>query len=262
MSRPSASTVRIAPRSAFPQARVRVASAWRRVNAPTAGGSAGRGASSLSAAKAVAASSGSKAPSGAMRGRMRLRAPLAESSALASACGGALRRHVDRRVGQRHRSARAGEAVDQDAVQERAAQGRQKRRAGGNREDSGLANGHARLLCGARGKASGRPAHPRKQPRRAAATRSHRPESRTAANPAASANGRARMPAAMSRSKRGARVGFRCEAEQAGPTEDAPAIALEQPVEPRRVLAEAIAHCVRPGEIGERSWFRSRSPDR
>src|ERR1700734_757253 len=53
--------------------------------------------------------------------------------------------------------------------------------------------------------------------------------------------------------KRSARVGFRCEAEQAGPAEDAPAIALEQPVEPRSLLAQAIAHCVRPGEIGERS---------
>ncbi len=67
---------------------------------------------------------------------------------------GALRRHVDRGVGQRHRPARARKAVNQHAVQERAAQCRQKRRPGGNREDSRRAMGHARLLCGARRKAS------------------------------------------------------------------------------------------------------------
>ncbi len=65
-----------------------------------------------------------------------------------------LRRHVDCRVGQRRRSAGAGKVLNQDPVEERATQGGQKRRAGGNCEDSGLANGHARLLCGARGKAS------------------------------------------------------------------------------------------------------------
>ena len=67
--------------------------------------------------------------------------------------GGALRRHVDRRVSQRRRSGRPGEAVDQNSVQESAAQGWQERRAGRNCEDSGLANRHARLLCGAWGKA-------------------------------------------------------------------------------------------------------------
>ena len=42
---------------------------------------------------------------------------------------GALRRHVDRRVDERHRAARPGEAVDQDAIEQRPAQRRQKRRA-------------------------------------------------------------------------------------------------------------------------------------
>ena len=68
----------------------------------------------------------------------------------------ALRRHVDRRIRQRHRSARAGEAIDKRPIQKRTAQCRQKRRPGGNREDSRRAVGHARLLCGALGKASRR----------------------------------------------------------------------------------------------------------
>ena len=68
--------------------------------------------------------------------------------------GGALRRHVDCGVGQRHCSAGAGEAVDEGAVEKSVAQSRQERRAGGNREDSGLANGHGRLLGGRRPKAS------------------------------------------------------------------------------------------------------------
>ena len=60
--------------------------------------------------------------------------------------GRALRRHIDRGVGERHRPARAGEALDQRAVQKSAAQGRQKRGPGGNREDSRRAMAHARLL--------------------------------------------------------------------------------------------------------------------
>ena len=55
--------------------------------------------------------------------------------------GRALRRHIDRGVGERHRPARAGEALDQRAVQKGAAQGRQKRRPGGNREDFAARDG-------------------------------------------------------------------------------------------------------------------------
>ena len=81
--------------------------------------------------------------------------PACREQRLRQRLSGALRRHVDGRVRQRHCAARAGEAVDQDAIEQGAAQNRQERRPGGNREDSGLAKRHARLLCGARGKASG-----------------------------------------------------------------------------------------------------------
>ena len=103
--------------------------------------------------------------------------------------GGALRRHVDCGVGQRDCSAGAGEAVDEGTVEKVLAQSRQERRAGGNREDLGLANGHGRLLGGRRRRQA---ASFRDQPlsgtRPASVAASRRqalslPESRTAANP-------------------------------------------------------------------------------
>ncbi len=51
--------------------------------------------------------------------------------------GGALGRHVDRRVGERQRPAGAGESRDQRAVDERPRQRRRERDAGGNGEEIG-----------------------------------------------------------------------------------------------------------------------------
>ena len=122
---------------------------------------------------------------------------------------GALGWHVDGGVGEGQRAARAGEPLDKHAVQKRAAQCRQKRRPRGNREDSRRAMGHARLLCGARGKAS-RPARGAIRltlagPRRAVPMHSRRPESRSAAGPGRPRKGAREFLRRAAAQKRGAR---------------------------------------------------------
>ena len=175
-----------------------------------------------------------------------------------------MRRHIDRGVGQRHRPARAGEAVDKHAVQERAAQGRQKRRPGGNCEDLRRAMGHARLLCGARGKASrrleerfGSPSQRRGEPFPCVLV-ARNPESQPVG---VSAKGRVRIPAVSSRSK-AARASARAASRKSDcAADDSPAGALQESVEPRCVLAKAHAHCFEPIRIGERpNSDRNRRP--
>ena len=108
-----------------------------------------------------------------------------------------------------------------------------------------------RAFYAARG---GRQAAPltRQAPRQAAATRSHRPESRTAASPAASANGRARMPAAMSRSNAARASAFAARRNRRVPPRMRQPLPSSSPSSRAASAAEAIAHCVRPGEVGER----------
>ena len=189
MSRPSASAWRIAPRSAFPQARV------RRRERVAARQRADRGRHGRTRGSFLALGVEERRRLVGLEGAERSDARQQQASPaacreqrLGERLSRALRRHVDRRVGQRHRPARAGEAVDQHAVQERAAQCRQKRRPGGNREDSRRAMGHARLLCGAarEGKRAGSKERLRltlSAPPRAFAMRSRRPEFRIAASP-------------------------------------------------------------------------------
>ena len=182
---------------------------------------------------------------------------------------GALRRHIDRRVGQRRRSARAGEVLNQDAVQERAAQGGQKRRAGGNREDfgageracapfmrrAGEGKSRRRTFNDREARSPGKRA--REPPPRALIARNPEPQPVGSVGERPGEDARREQPL-----KRGARVGFRREAEQAGPADDAPAIALEQRVEPPRLLRRG-DRASRPSRRGRRALlFRSRSPDR
>ena len=138
---------RAAPR---PRRATRRASVIRRVEfADGVGGAAALGGVVSLERGRVRRGVGSKAPSGAMRGRIRLAPPLAATSARANAARGALRRHVDRRAGERERAARAGKAGDQRAVEQRARERRQERRAGGNGEDVWGGHTALRVVAGA-----------------------------------------------------------------------------------------------------------------
>ena len=73
------------------------------------------------------------------------RAPARRNECVGERRGGALSRHVDRRIGQRQRAPGGGKALDQHAVEEGAAQRRQEGRARRNCEDARGANRHALL---------------------------------------------------------------------------------------------------------------------
>ena len=147
------------------------------------------------------------------------------------------------------------------AVQKRTAQGRQKRSPRGNREDSRRAMGHARLLCGACGKASRRlegrfnlSSQRRGEPFPGVLV-ARNPKSQ----PVWSVCERAGEDSCGQQPlEGGARVGGAQPVEKAS----VPPM-IRQPARCRRassraaVLAEAPAHCLEPIRIGERA-----DPDR
>src|SRR6185312_16239350 len=152
-----------------------------------------------------------------------------------------------RGAGQRHRSAGSGEALDELAVEQRAAQCRQKRRPGGNRKDSRRAMAHARVLCGARGKASGSALKSCGQPF---------PRALVAGNAKSqplpfAGKGAREDPGCEQPLEGAARVVMRGQPEQTRSAEDPPAGPLEEHVEPRALLAEAPARRLQPIRIGE-----------
>ena len=210
-----------------------------------------------------------------MRGRMQARPAARREQRVGERRGGALGRHIDRRVGERERAVRAGKAVDQRAVEQRAAERRQKRRAGGNREDARLAQGPCRFLGGPCWKASGgassfagpgeTPVDGRSpQPPSAASSRSNADfaHGNSESQPVGRiGEGAGQNPRAEQALEAFARLGVGREAEEARSADHAPAAPLEQRVEPRASAARRAA--VASSQADRRAPARrSRSPGR